>query len=86
MWCFCVDWTVGDWFTQQDDVAQIRTTGFMELCKMLIPSPTIIVFEYKYVVLRSSVSDTAWISPAEFLQCLVIYNFSVVVAGNFGQN
>jgi hypothetical protein len=27
----CVDWTVDDWFTQLDDVAQICTTGFMKL-------------------------------------------------------
>lgn len=86
MLCFCVDWTVDDWFTQWDDVAQIRTTGCMELYKLLIPCPTVIMFEYKFVVLRSSVSDTAWISSAEFHQCLVIHNFSVGVAGNYGQN
>ena len=53
-----MDWTVVDWFTQWDDVAQIHTTGFMELYKLLILYPTIIVFEYKFVVLRSSVPDT----------------------------
>jgi len=85
MFCFCVDWTVDDWFTQWDDVAQIHTTGFTELYKLLIPSPNIILSEYKFVVSRSSVSDTAWISSAEFHQCLVIHNFSVAVAGCYEQ-
>jgi hypothetical protein len=48
----------------------------------LFPVPLFIMFEYKFVVLRSSVSDTAWISSAEFHQCLVIQNFSVAVAGS----
>lgn len=84
--CFCVDWTVDDWFTQWDDVAQIRTTGFMELYILLIPCPTIIMFEYKFVVLRRRVSDTAWIISAEFHQCLVNHNFSVAVAGSSRHN
>jgi len=67
-----------------DDVAQICTTGLMELGKLFIPYPT--EFEYKFVVLRSSVSDTAWIISAEFHQCLMIHNFSVAVAGSYGQN
>jgi len=56
------------------------------VCKLLIPCPTITVFEYKFVVLRSSVSDTAWISSAEFHQCLMIHNFPVAVAGSYEQN
>jgi hypothetical protein len=81
-----VDWTVDDWLTQWDDVAQIRTTGFVELYILLIPRLTIIMFEYKFVVLRSRVSDTAWIISAEFHQCLMIHNFSVAVAGSYGHN
>jgi hypothetical protein len=81
-----VDWTVDDWFTQWDDVAQIRTTGFMELYILLIPHPTVIMFECKFVVLRSRVSDTASIISVEFYQCLLIHNFSVAVAGSSGHN
>jgi hypothetical protein len=59
---------------------------FMALYKSFIPCPSIILFEYKFVVLRSSVSGTAWNSSAEFYQCLVIHNFSVEVAGSYEQN
>jgi hypothetical protein len=81
-----VDWTVDNWFPQSDDVAHICITGFMQLYKLFIPCPTIILFEYKFVVFRSIVPYIAWISSNEFHQCLMIHNFSVAEAGSYGQN